>query len=141
MLTLTGGGQSVNVTLNSVTAASLTANDFIHGSPGLVPASYVPSADIFLVTPHSNIQHDVQTIHQFDDGLDLIDISALGYVYDPSYNDYFSANWVNDWTQQGNDLVITFYNTTNTSYQGMQTLTLIIENAQIGQFDGSDFLF
>lgn len=134
VLTLTSQAATVTVTLNNITAANLTAADFVYGSPDLLPAPYVPTADVFVATPTQG--YSQLDIAQFDDGLDLIDLSALGFVYDPVIGDYFSTTWFNNVLYQlGNDVITTFHNGAG------DVFTLVIGNTQLSQVDQSDFIF
>ncbi|ESQ74179.1 calcium-binding protein [Asticcacaulis sp. AC402] len=135
VLTLTGASQTVTVTLNNVGRASLTAADFLHPAPTLPAPAYVPSSDVFVATPVSGGGAQCLVIGQFDDGLDLIDLSAFGYVYDPGLGDYVATVWYdNGLTQVGSDVVTTFHDGSGA------TFTLVIGNTQLSQLDLSDFI-
>ncbi|WP_169313711.1 calcium-binding protein [Asticcacaulis biprosthecium] len=136
VLTLTGAAQTVTVTLNNVVRANLTAADFVNPAPTLPAPVYVPTGDVFVATPVSGGGAQSLVIGQFDDGLDLIDLSAFGYVYDSGLNDYVATVWYdNGLRQAGGDVVTTFHDGSGA------TFTLVIGNTQLSQIDLGDFIF
>lgn len=131
VLTLTGQlGEVTTLTLRNTDAQSLSPSDFISGPADLLPPPPPPAgngvADDFLIIAEAG---GCVVINGFEDGLDQIDLTAMGFD-----SNFESPDWFGYPMQSGADTLLRFWDGQGEYFE------VVLTGFDVNNLDISDFI-